>query len=678
MPNHESIKRCCTLKQTYLIGASYYPEWWPEEEWKRDFEKMASLGLNAVRMGEFAWSWYEPREGEYDFEPMRRAVRLAAEYGIKTIMCTTTAVCPPWLYRKYPEVKGGNDNGIYGFGGRKGNCLSSDIFLDYARKITEEQARVFANDPNVVGWQLDNEPGFPFVCYDPCCEKKFRKWLEQRYGTVEKLNDAWFSMMWSHHYNSFDDFFLPVNAPEGGWSPGMRLDYRRFFSDNFNNLLSEEARIIRSYGSNQFLYTNWPGANWSVSCEDAISYLDYSAWDNYVSLPAGDEYHVQLRSSMEHDFDRRLSNGKQRFLIAEQRANTPADIQPEAVRMQTWLDVAHGAFGNIYFEFRVPTGGQEQNYPSILNADGTFNSCESVIRKLSADIKTVYPLIEGAKTVSPAASVYSYHSSWATPGWVVDGPYDEDFFEAHGGFKNALHQNMDVVFPSDDLSAYRLVVAPNLMILTEQQRTRLEQYVRDGGVLVINPLADTRDEANRIREVRLPALFDGQCGAHAVASVDAGSMARHLNGEPLTVRFDNGNEYNIACNLYELEVDPDAEVLATYTCGRLRGKAAVVAKKIGKGTVVLYASDTRDYRYYEELARVANRYANIEPLLDAPDGLIVSSREKDGQTYIIAVNAKESPVSLNLQKTLYDVLKQKEISGNVCVDGLDVLFARVL
>ncbi len=662
----------------YLLGSSYYPEWWPEEEWKRDFAKMAALGLNAVRMGEFAWSWYEPREGEFHFEAMRRAVALAAEEGIVTLMCTTTAVCPPWLYQKYPEVKGGNDHGLYGFGGRKGNCLSSDVFLEYARKITEEQAKVFANDKNVVGWQLDNEPGFPFVCYDPCCEKKFRKWLERRYGTIEALNRAWFTMMWSNVYNSFDEIRLPVNAAEGGWSPGMKLDYRRFFSDNFNNLLSEEARIIRAQGSKQFIFTNWPGANWSVSCEDAMSYLDYSAWDNYVSVPVNDDYHVQLRSSMEHDLCRRLSNGKQRFLIAEQCAAPHANAAPEAVRAQTWLDVAHGAFGNIFFEFRVPTGGVEQNYNSILNADGTYNRCEPVIRKLAADLKAHYSLLDGAETVSPAAAVYSYQNSWATPGWVVDGPYDEDFFEAHGGFKNALRQNMDVIFPSDDFSKYKLVVAPNLMILSDEERARLEQYVRDGGVLVINPVADTRGESNLIRETRVPALFDGQCGAHSVASVSSADMAKQQSaaGERVSVRFNDGEEYDVAGTLYELAVEDDAEVFAEYTCGRLKGKAAGVVKRIGRGALVLYASDARNYRYYEALARVANRFAEIPPLLDAPDGVIVSSRQKDGETYLIAVNAKNSPAELTLDGPLLDVLRQCEISGKVRIDGLDVLLAK--
>lgn len=85
---------------TFLFGSSYYPEWWEEVHWAEDFARMRRLGFNTVRMGEFAWSWYEPHQGEYHFAPMRRAVDLAAQYGIKTIMGTTTAVCPAWLHKK--------------------------------------------------------------------------------------------------------------------------------------------------------------------------------------------------------------------------------------------------------------------------------------------------------------------------------------------------------------------------------------------------------------------------------------------------------------------------------------------------------------------------------------------------------------------------------------------------
>lgn len=179
----------------FRIGASYYPEWWSENEWEEDFSKMEALGFNVVRMGEFAWSWYEPKEGEYNFEPMMRALDCAQKHSIKVIMCTTTAVCPPWLYKKYPEVKGGNEKGRYDFGGRKGQCLSSSVFLEYAEKITKAQTKALGSHPAIIGWQLDNEPGFPFCDYDECCTKGFRAWLKEKYGTIDKLNDAWFTMM---------------------------------------------------------------------------------------------------------------------------------------------------------------------------------------------------------------------------------------------------------------------------------------------------------------------------------------------------------------------------------------------------------------------------------------------------------------------------------------------------
>lgn len=150
---------------------------------------------------------------------------------------------PLGLEKTHPAVKGGNQNGDYDFGGRKGNCLSDEVFIKHALRVTKEQAKVFTQNKNVVGWQLDNEPGFPFVCYDKNCIKKFRIWLKNKYKTIDKLNEAWFSMMFSNMYNDFDEIELPINAAEGGWNPGIRLDYRRFFSDNFNSLLSQKAFI---------------------------------------------------------------------------------------------------------------------------------------------------------------------------------------------------------------------------------------------------------------------------------------------------------------------------------------------------------------------------------------------------------------------------------------------------
>jgi beta-galactosidase len=50
-----------------LPGSTWYPEQWPEPAWERDLTLMHDAGFNVVRVGEFAWSTLEPKEGQYDW-----------------------------------------------------------------------------------------------------------------------------------------------------------------------------------------------------------------------------------------------------------------------------------------------------------------------------------------------------------------------------------------------------------------------------------------------------------------------------------------------------------------------------------------------------------------------------------------------------------------------------------
>ena len=652
---------------TFLLGSSYYPEWWDEGRWREDFALMARLGFNAVRMGEFAWSWYEPREGEFNFSPMRRAVDLAGEYGIKTIMGTTTAVCPAWLHKKYPEVKGGNLRGSYAFGGRKGQCLSSEIFLEYARKITEAQAQALGDNANIIGWQLDNEPGYPFSDYDARCEEGFRLWLKAKYKSIEALNRAWFTMMWSNVYNDFDEIALPVNAAEGGWSPALRLDYRRYFSFTFHRLLKMEAEILRKYSPGRFLYTNWPGANWSVDCFAGMEYLDYAAWDNYVPQPVGDAYRMQLRASMEHSFNRRLSNGKEAFLVAEQAAYCGANGLPEVVAAQTWLNVSHGAFGTIFFEWASPTGGQEQGYECVLGRDRKPNECAHVFTRLAEELKENYPKFAGAKTVAGIAAVYSHENSWAMPDWVVDGFYDEEFFNAYGGFKNTLGRDVDVIAVSDSLERYKVVIAPNLKIISKADAARYAAWVESGGVLVINTECGTRDEYNNILELLPPGLFAGCAGVEAVSSVTAEKLACDEGTAP-EVRYGDGTARKVSGALHKLRVK-NAETVAVYTVGKLKDQPAVTVNSYGKGHVILYATDGNDVYFYEALAGFVKARFDIRPLLKAGDGVLVSSREKDGLSFLFATNMKDSPVKLYPDGEYRDEISGRTVSGEFALKG---------
>lgn len=649
----------------FLLGSSYYPEWWSESEWECDFAKMQELGLNCVRMGEFAWSWFEPEEGKYNFEPMMRAMDCALKHGIKVILGTVSAVCPAWLYRKYPSVKGGNINGDYDFGGRKGQCLSDKYFLEYAKKITEKEAQALGNHPALIGWQLDNEPGFPFHDFDRECNREFKEYLSEKYGDIEKLNDAWFTMEWSNRYNSFSEIDIPVNACEGGWTRQIQLDYRKFFSRNFHRLLSMEAEIVRRNSPDRFLCTNWPGANWSVKCYEGCDYLDYSAWDNYVPQPNGDNYRIQLRAAMEHAFNRRFDSAeRKKFLVAEQKCYTDINTLPEVIAAQTWLNIAYGAFGTVYFEWRAPLGGAEQGYGSLTAEDANVREYTApIFKKLSEDIRSIYPEIADAKTKSEIAAVYSYENSWSTPGWVVDGFYDEEFFNMYGGFQNALRTNIDVCSIDDDLSKYKILLLPNYKIMTEEQKEKLEKYVRNGGTVVINSECGTLDEFAKTRVMLRPGLFADMAGAVVSGEITADEFKKQTG---LDCFVDFGEEKRkVTSKIHRMKLI-EAEKLADFSGGKLSDLPAVTVNGFGKGKCILYACDGNDVFFYESLARAVKKHCNISPLVhSAEDGILFASRETDTDSYLFAINMKDSEQSFTPGFVGTELLSGREASDKI-------------
>ena len=50
-----------------FLGMAYHPDYWPKERWPIDARLMAECHIEAVRVGEFAWCRFEPREGQLDF-----------------------------------------------------------------------------------------------------------------------------------------------------------------------------------------------------------------------------------------------------------------------------------------------------------------------------------------------------------------------------------------------------------------------------------------------------------------------------------------------------------------------------------------------------------------------------------------------------------------------------------
>ena len=175
-----------------LLGANYYPEDWDDDLIDFDIEKMKETGFNVVRIAEFAWSKVEPREGEFTYTFFDEFLDVAEEEGMSVIFGTPTATPPAWLTEKYPEVLNCRKDGVkFRHGMRRHYNYNSPVYRKLSARIVDRIAEHYGKHPAIVGWQIDNELNCETdEFYSEADSAAFREFLKNRYGTLEKVNEA--------------------------------------------------------------------------------------------------------------------------------------------------------------------------------------------------------------------------------------------------------------------------------------------------------------------------------------------------------------------------------------------------------------------------------------------------------------------------------------------------------
>lgn len=674
--------RTAPWRSGYMLGTSYYPEWWQPSEWETDFAQMAALGLNTVRMGEFAWAGFEPEQGKFSFEWMDHAIDIANHHGIRVILATPTASVPPWLYALHPDVLGASAVEAYSYGGRKGYCVNSANYLAASAQVVSALAKHYGQHSGVIGWQLDNEPGIPFECLDENCEHAFQRWLQRKYGSLDRLNRTWNGAFWSNKYSDWSQIHFPKNSAEGGWQPAITLDYRRFFSDSYLHHLRRQAEILRAGSRGQFIATNWPNVTWSVDVYEAgAQFLDMTAWDNYVSAPELTEFQHQYIACMHNDMSRSASPG-QRFFCAEQIAYLPPNALPEGLRMQAYLNLAHGSRGHLYFEWRRPLAGNEQYRPSFIKGfDGEINPLKPIFERIGKEFAELGPKLDGAVTRADVALLYDFTNEFAQGFWSVGQAgerYDGGASRVYAGLK-PLQRNIDIVPLDANLSRYKIVAAPNLRLIDDAVAAKLESYVADGGVLILSPRSGTQNLDCSMRRVVSPGVFAEIAGVSADSKLDLSeySSARgqmdSAHESALGIAFAGNDAMFRPRLLMESLVLHGAETVARFRGGRMEGRPAVVRNRYKQGWVIYQGTDSADHGFHEAVARLAADAAGLRPLIDVPRGVVVTTREDDQHVYTFLLNLTETPHSdIHLPRAMHDYLNGDRKVQSISLEPLGI------
>jgi beta-galactosidase len=632
-----------------LVGASWYPEQWPESRWDTDLDEMQAAHIHLVRVAEFAWSRMEPEEGRYDFVWLDHAIEKAAAHHIVVVLGTPTAAPPAWLTTKYPDTLRMDESGRPDeHGNRQQFSFASKRYREFAHRIAEQMALRYGHNPNVVGWQLDNEYGED--SFDPEAKAAFHAWLKQKYGSIAKLNDKWTTAYWSQTYDNFDE--IPVHAREE--NPALLLEWRHFVSDTWKSYSQNQIDAIRPHADpRQFITTNTMG--WFDGFDEYIvhSNLDMAAWDDYIS----DTRYNYIGNGAAHDLTRGYK--RKNFWVMETEPafvnwrDTNNPLEKGEVRDMAWQAIGHGSDAVEYWQWRSALNGQEQYHGVLVGADGKPVPVYDEVRQIGEEFEKAGPALAGTTPHSQVAVLNSYDSRWAI-NFQRHSHEFEPVTEMMAFYRPLREQTqaVDIISPDAPLDSYKLVVAPALNVLPQSTADHLIDYVKGGGHLILGPRSGMKDEYNALQPQRQPGPLADLLGArveqfYALASEipvegELGSGKAKIWAEQLSTGA------------------PDAKVLLTYGASNewLDRQPAVVTRAVGKGSIT-YVGAWLDDNLLAALTRQALKESGVQAILPGiPEGVEVCSRSNRERQVLVLINHTKSAQTVKLPGAMTDLLTQ--------------------
>ncbi|MBE1514891.1 beta-galactosidase [Nesterenkonia halotolerans] len=666
-----------------LYGGDYNPEQWGEETWSDDYTAFSEASIDTLTLNVFAWSHLQPAEDTFDFTRLDRSIEQAVAHGKKIVLATATGALPPWLAHQYPEVTRVDFEGRkHVYGQRHNHCPSSPVFARLSKDLAGRIAERYAGTEGLIAWHIGNEYGG--ACYCSQCAAGFRVWLRERYGSLDRLNDAWNSMFWSHLFTDFEEI-EPPNALSEHWKgpnhtafQGITLDYLRFMSDAMLKNYRTERDAIRDHDPDTPATTNFMGLFRPIDYHRWAEDLDFVSWDNY---PPGQQQFPRM--ALAHDLMRGLKGG-QPFWVMEQTPTITAsrDVnpvkRPGVLRAWSWQSVAHGADAVLYFQMRQSKGACEKYHGAVLDHAGRRDTrAFKEVAELGGEFETVGKELTGGRTPARTALVFDWDSWWlaeSTDGFNRHVKYPDVVLRYYEALWQA-NIDVDVVASDADLSGYDLVVAPLLYVLKGSIAQRLEQVVERGGSVVANFWSGRADEDGNAHLMDAPGPLSSMMGVR----VEETDSAHPGETNPVELRTStNSPTFSDAELVMELLVPEGAEVMGTYQSDFYSGRAAVTKNAHPSGGEAWYVGTDLDLSGVSWVLReAAGSHDLVGPYQDYPD-LELCVRVVGLQRFSFVINHSSEARSISIHTAGTDLLTGRRfVKGEkVGMDSQAVLVVR--
>ena len=661
------------------LGVCYYPEHWDKSLWRDDLRRMKASGLGTVRVAEFCWTMFEPREGEFEFGFFDEFLDLAEDEGMRVIFCTPTATPPAWLTEKYPEVLNCRIDGVpYRHGMRRHYNYNAPIYRKLCARIVEQLAAHYGKRPCIVGWQIDNELNCEAdEFYSESDTLAFREYLRAKYGTLDALNEAWGTVVWSQTYTAWEQIHVPRLTIHNSTNPHEMLDFYRFISESCISFCAMQAEIIRKYKKpGDYITTNGMFGHLDNHrmTDEALDVYAYDSYPNFAYCLSEDPARADDLNDRKWSFHlAEVRSICPHFAIMEQQAgangwNTRMEAPaPKPGQLMLWAmqSVAHGADYVSFFRWRTATMGTEIYWHGILDYDNRDNRKLMEVRRVAERLARIQPVC-GTEYVAGVGLLRDYDNLWDADVDVWHRRLQKASEKAVFIAAQRSHTPLDVVNLTDDTDAgalekYRVLFYPHPLILTQERAAILRRYVENGGTLILGARAGMKDARGQCVMRPMPGELAELTGTEVREFTFVGAM----DGKS-TMNWDGRRLDTGLFNDVLERVDDGAEILARYDTNYYAGMPALVKNRFGKGAVLhfggVFTCETVDalLGYTAVRAPWADR-------LSLPETCELAVRQgKDGnECYVFVLNFSWQAEEIALKAEMVDADTGCSVQGTI-------------
>jgi len=643
--------------QQLYVGANYHPHDDKNiEKTKKDIELMKAAGLNVVRLGHLAWDSYEPSEGKFDFEWFDAVMDRMNEAGIKVILDIAIRPAPIWLHHKFPSID------IVDAGGdvlypnhRYMEDIGDTNYQYYALRFTDAISKRYANHPALLAFGIDNESGDGRISYSETARQRFIEWLKTKYSNLENLNKAWATQRWSRKLNQFEEVGFPV-ATHATDVPERMLDFRRFVSDEVNQLLLKILDKVNSNAPNVLTNTN----AWYYS---ALKYFDYSqiAYSGKMTREGCGFYPGTTLTTNWGVMNALFGISRIQFESTNPfwcSEFTTMTAVPNTIRKQAYSTLFYGNQMVCGWTWQSMHAGEEQYLEGMIDWDGIPNRKYDEYKKIATEFKKIEKFF-------PYQLQAEVGLAFSFPSQIISSYFPEQHDnQLQASFDLFYWRNMDarIVEISRSSLNYKLLFVPGVAVMDEATASKIRDYVKNGGTVIMTSNSSMVDESGQVfattRPGRLSDVFGIRVGSYEETEMMNEISRKSYKGKKLELNY-KGKAIQTESTRFDIVEPKGAEVIGSLT-SLDRDYPIMTLNKYGKGRAI-YVGLPAKGEVLGSLVDDLIEELGIKKGPEVPSGVMARQIDKNHFLYLnVSGEPKEIPVKGNSRSILFD----KEYTGN--------------